>query len=189
MAAKSEVQPALGRALRAARDERRLSLQDVAEATAVSASFLSLVETGKSDITLGRLTRLINFYGVSLTDLVPHPEPVGPGIVRAGDGTVLRSGPEGIDVRLLTPDVHRAMMPMLLHFAPGAELEEPGHHPGEEWVHVISGSLRLTVEGSEPRVLRRGDSAYYAADRLHRFANDSSRKPLFLICVDTPPPL
>src|SRR4051812_28348017 len=53
----------LGAALRGLRRARRLSLQDVAEATAISASFLSLVETGKSDITIGRLVRLVEFYG------------------------------------------------------------------------------------------------------------------------------
>lgn len=189
MVVKSQVQPALGRVLRAAREERRLSLQEVAEASAVSASFLSLVENGKSDITLGRLTRLIHCYGISITDLIPHPDPMQPDIVRAGEGTLLRSRSEGIDCRLLTPDMERAMMPMLLHFAPGAELEEPGKHPGEEWIHVISGSLRLTVEGSDVRVLQKGDSAYYSANRPHRFANDSQRKPLIAICVDTPPPL
>lgn len=189
MAVTSQVQPALGRALRAAREERRLSLQEVAEASAVSASFLSLVENGKSDITLGRLTRLIECYGVSISDLIPHPEPIQPDIVRAGEGTLVRSSSEGIDCRLLTPDMHRAMMPMLLHFAPGAELEEPGHHPGEEWIYVVSGSLKLTVEGSEARVLQQGDSAYYLADRPHRFANGSRRRPLTAICVDTPPPL
>src|SRR5665213_3990280 len=157
----NQIQPALGRALRAAREERRLSLQEVAEASAVSASFLSLVENGKSDITLGRLTRLIDFYGVSITDLIPNADPIQPDIVRAGEGTLLHSSSEGIDCRLLTPDRRREMMPMLLHFAPGAELEEPGRHPGEEWIYVISGSLRLMVEGSDVRVLHQGDSAYY----------------------------
>ena len=184
-----EVQPALGLALRAAREERRLSLQEVAAATAVSASFLSMVENGKNDITLGRLTRLVDFYGVSLTDLVPTAPSTQLDIVRAGAGALIHSSAEGIDFWLLTPDTERTVMPMLLSFAPGAELEEAGQHEGEEWVHVLSGTLRLTVEGTEPCALRKGDSAYYAADQPHRFANQSKTKPLLLICVDSPPVL
>ena len=183
------VQPALGRALRAVREQQRLSLQHVAAATAVSASFLSMVENGKNDITLGRLTRLIDFYRVSLTDLLPPNPAAQLDVVRSGAGTILRSTAEGIDFSLLTPDTNRTILPMLLKFAPDAELEEPGQHEGEEWVHVLSGTLRLTVEGSDPRVLGKGDSAYYAADQPHRFANHSTSKPLILICVDSPSPL
>lgn len=185
-----DVQPALGMALRAAREQRRLSLQEVAAATSVSASFLSMVENGKNDITLGRLTRLVDFYGVSLTDLLPAAPPSGQlDIVRVGAGALIHSSAEGIDFWLLTPDTDRTMMPMLLSFAPGAELEEAGQHEGEEWVHVLRGTLRLMVEGAEPRVLGKGDSAYYRASQPHRFANDSATKPLLVICVDSPPVL
>ena len=55
-------QEELGGALRALRRERKLSLGDVSSATGISASFLSLVENGKSDITVGRLMRLAGFY-------------------------------------------------------------------------------------------------------------------------------
>src|SRR6185312_910162 len=56
----------LGERLRAIRAERGVSLSAVAEATGISTSFLSLVETGKNDITFGRLRRLIDYYGVTL---------------------------------------------------------------------------------------------------------------------------
>lgn len=185
----ANVQPALGKALRAARERHRLSLQDVAAATAVSASFLSLVENGKSDITLGRLTRLVDFYGVSITELIPRRSGQEPDIVRANEATLLQSPSEGIEFSLLAPDTNRSMMPMLLRFEPAAKLAEPGRHRGEEWVHVLAGTLRLVVNGAEPQVLTGGDSAYYEADRPHRFENASDSTPLVLVCVDSPPPL
>ena len=61
----------VGAHLHQARRARNLSLADVAEATSISASFLSLVENDKSDITIGRLVRLIEFYGISIADLLP----------------------------------------------------------------------------------------------------------------------
>ena len=64
----------LGARLRAIRADRGLSLSAVAEATGISTSFLSLVETGKNDITFGRLRRLIDYYGVTLIDLLPPSE-------------------------------------------------------------------------------------------------------------------
>jgi quercetin dioxygenase-like cupin family protein len=100
---------------------------------------------------------------------------------------LLHSPAEGIDVYLLTPDTRRQMMPLQVEFEPGARLAEPGRHAGEEWVMVVEGELRLELEGAEPRILGPGDTAYYPAERPHRFANASADKPLRLICVDTPP--
>src|SRR5437870_657833 len=61
----------VGSALRKVRTARNLSLSEVADATGISTSFLSLVEKDRSDITIGRLVRLIDFYGISITDLLP----------------------------------------------------------------------------------------------------------------------
>lgn len=167
----------------------RLSLNRVAEATGISASFLSLVENGKSDITIGRLVRLVEFYGISIVDLLPPTEPADPAVVRTDERPRLRSSAEGIEIDLLARDTRRTMMPMLLSFAPGAELAERGQHEGEEFVYVVEGRLELDVAGSEPRVLEQGDSAYYASDRSHFFRNADPDRPLVVLCVDTPPNL
>ncbi len=178
----------VGTALRQVRNARSLSLADVAEATGISASFLSLVEKNRSDITIGRLVRLIDFYGISITDLLPfaarseYPEVIHPDERRS-----LVSPVEGIDIYLLTADTDRQMMPLEVHFQAGASLAEPGRHAGEEWLLVLEGELRLELEGAEARVLRRGDTAYYPAERPHLLANASETALLRVLCVDTPP--
>jgi quercetin dioxygenase-like cupin family protein/DNA-binding Xre family transcriptional regulator len=177
----------LGEALRTLRAARGYSLGDVAAATGISRSFLSLVENGKSDITVGRLTRLLEFFDVSLSDLVPAPAPADPEIVRPAERRLLRSESEGIDFILLAPDRERQMMPMLVEFQPGAQLAEHGQHPGEEFILVLSGELELDLERSAPRRLKAGDAAYYPGTRPHRYRNASQTKPLRLLCVDTPP--
>ena len=178
----------LGAHLHRARTSRNLSLADVAEATGISASFLSLVEKERSDITIGRLVRLIDFYGISISDILPGTTVGGyPQVVTPGERRLLHSPAEGIDVYLLTQDTRRQMMPLQVEFEPGARLAEPGRHAGEEWVLVVEGELRLELDGAEPRILGPGDTAYYPAERPHLFANASATRPLTVICVDTPP--
>ena len=178
----------VGAHLRQARRARNLSLADVAQATSISASFLSLVEKDKSDITIGRLVRLIDFYGISIGDIIPGSVSTGyPEIVTPEERRLLHSPAEGIDVFLLTQDTRHQMMPLYLEVEPGAQLAEPGQHAGEEWVIVVEGELRLELEGTPSRILKPGDTAYYPAERPHHFANASKTKPLKLICVDTPP--
>jgi transcriptional regulator with XRE-family HTH domain len=188
----SQAQPtsgsSVGTALRQVRNARNLSLADVAEATGISASFLSLVENSKSDITIGRLVRLIDFYGISITDLLPFAARSDyPEVIRPGERRSLASPAEGIDIYLLTADTDRQMMPLEVHFQPGASLAEPGRHAGEEWLLVLEGELRLVLEGAEARVLTQGDTAYYPAERPHLLSNASKTSVLRVLCVDTPP--
>jgi transcriptional regulator with XRE-family HTH domain len=180
-------QNGLGARLRALRKARRLSLSEVAEKTQISTSFLSLVENGKSDITIGRLTRLVEFYGVAIADLLPAPPPAESHIIRHDELRLLHSPAEGIDVYLLVGDTSQTMMPMFLEFKPGAGLAEYGSHLGEEFVYVLEGELALEVGNGEPKLLRPGDSAYYRADQPHLFRNASETAPLKLVCVDSPP--
>jgi transcriptional regulator with XRE-family HTH domain len=179
----------VGEALRQIRQGRHLSLNEVAAGTGISPSFLSLVENGRSDITIGRLTRLVEYFHISITDILPSPEAAEPDVVRASERRLIHSPAEGIDVYMLGVDTHRTMMPMLVFFEPGAKLAEYGRHPGEEFIHVMEGTLELTLMGSEPRTLEAGDSAYYPGDRMHLFANASDQAVLKVICVDSPPNL
>jgi quercetin dioxygenase-like cupin family protein len=165
------------------------SLAEVGEASGLSASFLSLVENGKSDITIGRLTRLVAVYGVSITDLLETPPIADDHILRRHERHHLHSPSEGIDVYLLVRATAGLMMPQLLEIAPGASLAEPGQHRGDEWVYVLSGELTLEVEGLPVRVLSADDAAYYSADRRHRFRNPSAERPARVICVNSPPNL
>jgi quercetin dioxygenase-like cupin family protein len=182
--------PTLADGLRAVRRSRVLSLANVAAETGISASFLSLVEKGKSDMTIGRLVRLVDFYGISINELLPGTiGPSFPDVVRTPERRLVHSPAEGIDVFLLSGDTRRTMMPMLLEFEPGARLAEHGRHEGEEWVHVLDGTLSLELKGAEAQLLRAGDSGYYPADRPHMFRNASDVERLCLICVDSPPNL
>jgi quercetin dioxygenase-like cupin family protein/DNA-binding Xre family transcriptional regulator len=184
-----DLQSELGPALRAIRVANRRSLSEVAAATGISSSFLSLVENGKSDITVGRLTRLVAFYGVSVADLLPAGPSADPDIVRRAEQRLLPSPAEGISFYLLGPHVSGLMLPMIVEMEPSARLAEYGHHHGEEFVHVLEGTLALELEGAEPRILEDGDSAYYSAERPHLFRNADDGRLLRLICVDSPPNL
>lgn len=179
----------LGEGLRAARLAGGLSLAEVADATNISSSFLSLVENGKSDITIGRLVRLVELYGISIVDLIPAVGERDPEVVRVDDRRLLHSPAEGIDVFLLGPDTQRTMMPMLVEFEPSANLAEYGRHRGEEWVYVLEGTLSLEFQDAEPRQLKAGDGAYYSAERPHLFRNADPTRRLRVICVDSPPVL
>ena len=164
--------PGLGPALRAIRKAQGLSLSQAGEQTGLSKSFLSLVEQGRSDITLGRLMRLVKFYGVGLADLIPeHADGADGVVVRADQRRQIALPAEGLELTLLTPDPKRTMMPVWSSFAPGGHTESHVVHEGEEFVWVLEGRLALDLDGSEPITLDEGDCAYFDASRAHRYRN------------------
>jgi len=181
------VQPRLGQALRRLREERRYSLAEVATATGLSASFLAVVEKGRSDISIGRLMRVMHFYGARISDIFAQPAARDDLVVRRADMSHIRSQP-GVDLYLLAQDTDRLMMPVLTEFAPHAQLANLDPHDGETLIHILEGTLLLEQEGLEPLVLSPGDTAYYhpnPAPRLTNLGDDQVR----LIGVITPPTL
>jgi quercetin dioxygenase-like cupin family protein len=167
-------QPYLGRRLRSLRRSTDASIAQVAAETGLSASFLSLVESGKSDISIGRMIKLANFYGVGFSDLIPHHLHRTPEIIRAGEHPELEVDDDHMQVLLLTAEAHRSMQPTVVTFAPGGFTKDHLQHPGDVLLYVIIGELTLEVEGFEPTVLRGGDSAYLERGMRRRYRNDGN---------------
>src|SRR6476469_1078063 len=85
----------LGGRLRSLRHGRKLSLAEVGAATGMSSSFLSLVENGRNDLTV---VRLVDYYGVSVTDLLPDPGEQRPEVIRSANRRRIPSRSERMDL-------------------------------------------------------------------------------------------
>jgi transcriptional regulator with XRE-family HTH domain len=167
-----EPEPSVGPRLRDLRRQRGLSLQQVALATGISKSFLSLVENGTNDIAFGRLRRLIDLYGVDLADLVPPAAVAEEAVVRANGRRRFYSPAEGIDIYLATPGTRHDLLAGVAVMGGGAMMPDESRHTGEEWVHVVAGVVQVDLDGGATSVrLGAGDSVYLRAGRSHRFSN------------------
>ena len=150
----------LGRRLRALRRERGLSLAEVAEATGISTSFLSHVETGKGDITFSRLSRLVELYGVTMLALVPQTR-AETQVVRAEERKRGPSAIEHVEFFVLTSRTDAPFVPVLCVYEPGAETGY-GTPRCIEFIHVLQGTIEIAFEEGDTLRLKKGDSAYLA---------------------------
>lgn len=66
---------AVGRRVEALMDARRMSYSDAARATGLSRTGLFKIVDGSSDPTLSSLLRIVDFFGVSLGDLLTEAPP------------------------------------------------------------------------------------------------------------------
>jgi transcriptional regulator with XRE-family HTH domain len=131
----------LGVRLKNLRRLRGLSLQAVADACDVSPSFLSLLERGQTDIALGRFSRLADFYGITLSELLLE----GGGTPQPPERTKLTAAPliergEGVEYRLVRTD-----QPQVIHvrMAPFSTFSDLTAHPGEDFWIVLYGKADL----------------------------------------------
>lgn len=179
----------LGRRLRALRAERGLSLSQLEAATKISSSFLSLVESGKSDITISRLVRLADFFDVDLGDLVEGSRVERPPleVIRDGAGSVLTSSSEGLTTRFLghqrwqlSPRVTDYEAGATLEIAAGAGAAREILHHRELFVYVVAGTFEIAVRG-ESAAVSRGDAVLIrgGADRVV----NTGRRPGRLLIV------
>jgi transcriptional regulator with XRE-family HTH domain len=179
----------LGTRLRSLRAERGLSLSQLEAATDISSSFLSLVESGKSDITISRLVRLADFFDVELNDLVEGSRvdrrPLE--VIREGDGSVLASRAEGVTARFLGHQRWQ-LSPRVSEFEPGgvfdvAEGEQAARemfHHRELFMYVVAGTFEIAVHGADPVEVSRGD-AVLVRDGADRVANIGRRPGRLLV--------
>jgi transcriptional regulator with XRE-family HTH domain len=165
-------QAQLGRLLRDARQRLRYSIHDVAESIGISSSFLSLVETGKSDIAFGRLMRLTEFYGVTLGDLFPSGNTADIVVARRKDARTVPAFAEGIKMVLLAAGEKSALTTFVAEYQEGVSMSEPTLHEGEAFVYVISGKIGIEVDTTkETVVLGPGDSAHLNTSARRTYKN------------------
>ena len=162
----------VGERLRAIRHLRRATLKAVAERAGLSESFLSQIERGKANASIGSLTQIAAALGVHVADLFePHSSRAEPRVLRRGSRPVLAFGNLGRKY-LLTPRPLEHLEVFAAELDPGGSTgDEPyTHGDSEELFVVLSGRVHLQL-GERLFELEEGDSIDYRSSVPHRVMN------------------
>lgn len=148
----------IGPRLRAARQAHGWTLDELAGSAGMSASTLSRLESGKRQATLELLLPLTRRLGMRIDDLLP---------AQGGDPRVRRAVTrrDGMVIAPLTLE-DSPVQTFKIVFPSSDEAPDPRIHDGYEWVFVLSGRLRLALEGHE-HVLEPGESAEFDTRAPH----------------------
>ncbi|GAA4892261.1 XRE family transcriptional regulator [Streptomyces coeruleoprunus] len=152
--------------LRSLRRRRGLTLEAAARRAGLSPAHLSRLETGRRQPSLPMLLGLARVYGTTVSELLGETAPERDPIVRAG-----RPEPVGADgwTYHQAGGAGRAMQALRLQVPYSARPDQVRVHPGEEWLYVLSGRVRLAL-GDAVHVLDPGDSAHFDSLTPHRIA-------------------
>lgn len=178
---------AIGTRVKHERQERRWTLDQLADAASVSRRMVVNVEQGAVNPSVGTLLRLSDALGVGLPALVEPPQPAPLRVVRAGDGAALWSsaaGGRGVLVAGTEPPDVVELWDWTLP-VDDRYVSEPHAAGTRELAQVIRGRLEIGV--SDRRVtLSVGDAVTFPGDVEHSYANAGRGTVRFSLAVFEP---
>lgn len=180
----------IGPRLRAAREEKGLSLRSLASAIGVSPSLLSQVETGKTKPSVSTLYALVSQLDISTDVLLGREKTPPPRSKKDADPSFPRETfryqaseenptlemDNGVRWEKLAILEGTDIEALRVTYNPGASSSIEGRlmrHFGFEHVYLISGELTLKLD-FDTHVIRAGDSMVFDSRRPHLFVNLSN---------------
>ena len=176
----------IGGRLRSARQERGLTIEQLAQATGLTKGFLSQVERDLASTSVASLLKICAALGLRVGDLLDEAEESG--LVRARERPLLDFGGIGAEDRLLTPRSNRRLQAFHSTVGPGARSGDGAGYPtptDAQFVHVTKGEFEISIGGETYR-LRAGDSLTFGGREPRSWRNPSSSRTAELIWVLTP---
>jgi transcriptional regulator with XRE-family HTH domain len=172
----------LGDRLRAAREARGLTLDQLSAATGVSKAHLSRLESGERQPSVGILVELAAALGTRVSTLFGEDETGVPLATFTLDAPRHRAAGLEIAPSSGFPD-SRALEAMRVRVPAERELPPPASHRGEEWIYVLRGRLTLEFDGI---LYELGEhmATHFDAARPHRFSAGRAGAELLLVCAE-----
>lgn len=176
---KSEVNEGavIGAAVKALREKKRLTVNDVAAKTGLSKTLLTEIEDGETIPPVATLLKLAGSFNVGMAAFFESgTEPETVSVTRKGERVRIKKRPhhhegevdyvyESLETK--KPDKH--MEPFLVEFMPMETTDMVfTSHKGEEFLYLLTGKLEFRSD-ERVEVLQPGDSIYFESERNHSF--------------------
>lgn len=176
----------LGDRLAALRSDRNLTLKQLSELVDIPLSTLSKVQNHQATLTYENLQKVARGLDINIAELFDDM----PEKPKAGRRTIIRKG-QGVlnevdiyQVEVLGSELlNKNMHPGILEVPPASpqDIGKLAHHPGEEFVYILEGSIMLYTEDYKPVELFVGDSAYLDSASGHRFVSSTQKTARILV--------
>ena len=158
-----------------------MSVSELARRSDVSQSFLSQVEMGRTDISVGRLVRLARALDVGLSDLIDHRGPASDRVVRADERVEIPTRSNGMRLYLLASSLDSTRINGWGYLEPGAVAGPIYSSPGSEsFLCVLEGAVQIDLSVGRALTLNAGDSASYPAHEFAGMSNPHDERVVFL---------
>jgi transcriptional regulator with XRE-family HTH domain len=173
----------LAQRLRSGREDRGLTLDELATATGLSKPYLSRLESGDRQPSVATLLTVSRALGVPTSALLGEgPATASLAVYDAQPGRSVN----GLDVAPYSGFAgSRGLEALRITIDPDRRPPSFACHRGEEWVYILAGVLRLEYD-VEQHLLGAGQAAHFDASRPHRLGAHGGPVQVLLVGADSP---
>lgn len=178
----------IGERIKKSRNDKGLSLRELATKVELSASFLSQIEQGKASPSIENLKKIANSLDVKVSYLIDDEDDTrNVEYMKKDDVRYIESRDSNTKIALLTvSNEEKNMEPILYEIGVNGESGRNAYsHNGEEFVYIIEGELIIYISDKEYK-LKKGDSLYFKSSQKHRFKNISGKETKAIWVVSPP---
>src|SRR4029079_7508404 len=183
--------PTLGRILRDLRNHRGWTLKEMSEQSGIPVSTLSKVEHDRLTLTYDKLLQLSQKLNIRMSELFAESEAAEEGVTaRRSIGRLedsVRVTTPNYDYYYLCTELRRKRMGPILTRIRAKSLDEFGDlvsHHGEEYIHVLEGTIIVHTEFYDPVILKTGEAIYIDSMMGHAYvaAEDCDEALVLGVC-------
>ena len=168
--------PTLGQIIRELRARKGWTLKEMSEQSGIPVSTLSKVENGRLTLTYDKLQQMSQRLKIRMSDLFAEADPQVESITaRRSIGRIddsVRVNTPNYDYYYLCPELRRKRMIPIVTRISAKSLDQFGElvrHSGEEYIHVLEGSIVVHTEFYDPVALRAGEGIYIDSNMGHAY--------------------
>jgi transcriptional regulator with XRE-family HTH domain len=168
-----DIEVNVGERVKMAREERGLSIDDIAQRTGMDSGLINQIEKGKTAPPLGDIIKLSKALDMKMGYFISGEENQAYTIVRKNDRQIIsrydskKTKHYGYEYISLAPHKKdRHMEPFLVTLSPSLTEEERSTHDGQEFIYILKGSVEIRL-GEEIHYLEPGDTIYYDSTVPH----------------------
>ena len=168
--------PTLGRILKELRAHRNWTLREMSERSGIPISTLSKVENDRLTLTYDKILQLSENLQIRISDLFAETEAAEESVTaRRSIGRLedaIRVETPNYDYYYLCTELRRKRMVPVLTRIRAKSLSEFGDlvsHAGEEYIHVLEGTIVVHTEFYDPVTLKTGEAIYIDSNMGHAY--------------------
>jgi transcriptional regulator with XRE-family HTH domain len=170
-AKRNHLEVAIGRQVRAFRQQLDMTVVELAKLAGMSRGMVSKIENGQTSPSLATLSALATALNVPVTSLFrKYEEQRDATFVKAGEGLLIerRGTRAGHQYQLLGHTVHKpvSVEPYLITLSEKSEVFPLFQHSGVEFIYVLDGEM-IYRHGGRTYRLGPGDSLFFDSEAAH----------------------
>lgn len=173
----------IGSKLKELRILKGLTQEELADRAELSKGFISQVERDLTSPSISTLMDILQCLGTSIGEFF-NETPEEQIVFGKGDYFEKYDAELKNSIKWIIPNAQKNMMePIMLTLEPGGETYPDNPHEGEEFGHILQGSVAIHI-GTKTYRAKKGESFYFTPDKKHYL---TSKTGAVLLWVSSPP--